>query len=64
MEYVTTINTEKVQCIDTVYSADSVEWCPVDGYNEVMVCGTYQLEAQHQTGDTQLNQVSSSWSPN
>ena len=58
MEYVTTTNTEQVQRIDTIYSADSVEWCPIDRYDEVMVCGTYQLEAQKQTEVTQLNQVS------
>ncbi|KAL4719674.1 hypothetical protein ACJJTC_002995 [Scirpophaga incertulas] len=29
---------------DTVYSADSVEWCPVEPYQNVLVCGTYQLE--------------------
>ncbi|XP_072932257.1 diphthine methyltransferase isoform X1 [Epargyreus clarus] len=29
---------------DTGYSADSVEWCPVAPYHDVLVCGTYQLE--------------------
>ncbi|XP_050670919.1 diphthine methyltransferase-like isoform X1 [Leptidea sinapis] len=28
----------------TEYSADSVEWCPVQGYTDVLVCGTYQLD--------------------
>ncbi|KAL0840927.1 hypothetical protein ABMA28_014723 [Loxostege sticticalis] len=28
----------------TGYSADSVEWCPVDPYRHVLVCGTYQLD--------------------
>jgi len=28
---------------DTVYSADSVEWCPAEGFTEFFVCGTYQL---------------------
>jgi diphthamide biosynthesis protein 7 len=28
---------------DTEYSADSVEWCPVAPYQNVFVCGTYQL---------------------
>ncbi|XP_041978350.1 diphthine methyltransferase isoform X1 [Aricia agestis] len=28
---------------DTGYSADSVEWCPVQPYTHVLVCGTYQL---------------------
>ncbi|XP_035432929.2 diphthine methyltransferase isoform X1 [Spodoptera frugiperda] len=29
---------------DTGYSADSVEWCPVEPYQDVLVCGTYQLD--------------------
>ncbi|KPJ08337.1 WD repeat-containing protein 85 [Papilio machaon] len=29
---------------ETGYSADSVEWCPVPPYNNVLVCGTYQLD--------------------
>uniref|UniRef100_A0A1B6GR75 methylated diphthine methylhydrolase n=1 Tax=Cuerna arida TaxID=1464854 RepID=A0A1B6GR75_9HEMI len=28
---------------DTEFSADSVEWCPVDKFQHVLVCGTYQL---------------------
>ena len=28
---------------DTEYSADSVEWCPNVPYQDVFVCGTYQL---------------------
>ncbi|XP_077980321.1 diphthine methyltransferase-like [Glandiceps talaboti] len=28
---------------DTEYSADAVEWCPVENYKHVLVCGTYQL---------------------
>ena len=32
------------QTIDTVYNADSTEWCPVDGFQDLLLCGTYQLE--------------------
>lgn len=28
---------------DTEFSADSVEWCPIDSFRNVFVCGTYQL---------------------
>ena len=28
---------------DVVYSADSVEWCPVEGFQDILLCGTYQL---------------------
>lgn len=29
---------------DTIYPADTVEWCPILGYNNIFVCGTYKLE--------------------
>uniref|UniRef100_A0A7M4EY99 Uncharacterized protein n=1 Tax=Crocodylus porosus TaxID=8502 RepID=A0A7M4EY99_CROPO len=32
-----------LQVVDTEYSADAVEWCPVAGWHSVLVCGTYQL---------------------
>ncbi|KAL4240914.1 Diphthine methyltransferase [Mactra antiquata] len=32
------------QTIDTLYSADSIEWCPIPGFEDIMLCGTYQLE--------------------
>ncbi|EDO48279.1 predicted protein, partial [Nematostella vectensis] len=28
---------------DTGYHADTVEWCPIEGFEEFLVCGTYQL---------------------
>ncbi|EIW68888.1 hypothetical protein TREMEDRAFT_31124, partial [Tremella mesenterica DSM 1558] len=31
---------------DTVYSADSVEFCPQVGYQDILVCGTYQVLEQ------------------
>jgi hypothetical protein len=36
------------ETIDTVYSADSVEWCPIEGFQDLMLCGTYQLEEAKQ----------------
>jgi diphthamide biosynthesis protein 7 len=29
--------------VDTVYSSDSIEFCPVAGYERYFTCGTYQL---------------------
>ncbi|WRT65597.1 uncharacterized protein IL334_002542 [Kwoniella shivajii] len=29
--------------VDTIYSADSIEWCPFEGYEDSFVCGTYQI---------------------
>ena len=31
--------------LDTQYSADAVEWCPIEGYRHVLICGTYQLDS-------------------
>ncbi|XP_023953135.1 diphthine methyltransferase isoform X1 [Bicyclus anynana] len=33
---------------ETGYSADSVEWCPVEQYRHALVCGTYQLDKSDQ----------------
>ncbi|GBP39869.1 Cyclin-dependent kinase 2-associated protein 1 [Eumeta japonica] len=33
----------------TAYSADSVEWCPLKKYADVLVCGTYQLDDNQNT---------------
>ncbi len=29
--------------VDTVFSADSVEWCPIAGKRNVLAIGTYQV---------------------
>ncbi|EGW07289.1 diphthine methyltransferase isoform X2 [Cricetulus griseus] len=34
---------QALQAVDTEYTADSVEWCPVEGCQHLLVCGTYQL---------------------
>lgn len=34
-----------LQAVDTELTADSVEWCPVEGCQHLMACGTYQLQA-------------------
>ncbi|XP_074145094.1 diphthine methyltransferase [Sminthopsis crassicaudata] len=35
---------ETVQVIDTEYSPDTVEWCPLKGMSNLLACGTYQLQ--------------------
>ena len=30
--------------LDTEYNADSVEWCHFGGYEDIVSCGTYELE--------------------
>ncbi|XP_069871288.1 diphthine methyltransferase isoform X4 [Dipodomys merriami] len=32
-----------LQAVDTELTADAVEWCPLDGCQRLLVCGTYQL---------------------
>lgn len=34
---------ETLQTWNTGLSADSLEWCPVEKYQHIFVCGTYQL---------------------
>lgn len=36
--------TRNLQVFDTELSADTVEWCPVATSNNILVCGTYQLQ--------------------
>ena len=36
-------NVEILQTFDTNLHADSVEWCPLEGLQHIMLCGTYQL---------------------
>uniref|UniRef100_A0A8C5U1I1 Uncharacterized protein n=1 Tax=Malurus cyaneus samueli TaxID=2593467 RepID=A0A8C5U1I1_9PASS len=31
------------QWVDTEFSADAVEWCPVEGWHRILACGTYHL---------------------
>uniref|UniRef100_A0A8C5R5P5 Diphthine methyltransferase n=1 Tax=Leptobrachium leishanense TaxID=445787 RepID=A0A8C5R5P5_9ANUR len=40
----TRCRTQTLQVIDTEYSADSAEWCPLDGCTNILACGTYQLK--------------------
>lgn len=36
--------TRNLQVFDTELSADTVEWCPVQRSNDILVCGTYELQ--------------------
>lgn len=35
--------TRTLQVVDTEFSADAVEWCPVEGWHSILACGTYHL---------------------
>uniref|UniRef100_A0A8D0HRB5 Diphthine methyltransferase n=1 Tax=Sphenodon punctatus TaxID=8508 RepID=A0A8D0HRB5_SPHPU len=43
--------TQTLQVVDTEYSADAVEWCPVEGWHNVLACGTYQLKKPESKSD-------------
>lgn len=38
------LTVETIQNFDTIYSADSVEWCHDEEHKNYFVVGTYQLE--------------------
>ncbi|XP_054440674.1 diphthine methyltransferase [Pteronotus mesoamericanus] len=42
-----------LQAVDTEYTADSVEWCPLEGCRRLLACGTYQLRAPE--GESELD---------
>lgn len=50
--------TYKTLCTkDTGFYADTVEWCPIKGFKDVLVCGTYQLiESKNLTGSASLEE--------
>ncbi|KAL0486154.1 diphthine methyltransferase [Acrasis kona] len=39
------MQTKKLFSFDTSYTADCVEWCPIEDYQQYAVCGTYLLDA-------------------
>ncbi|OWZ80747.1 WD40 repeat domain 85 [Cryptococcus neoformans Bt85] len=38
--------------VDTLYSADSIEFCPFEGFQDLLVCGTYQIVEPENGGRT------------
>lgn len=41
-----------IESFDTSFSADSVEWCPSENYEDIFVCGTYQLTNDESIGSS------------
>ena len=37
---------EKLFEVDTILTADSVEWCPFEALHQVLACGTYHLDEE------------------
>jgi len=37
---------KSLHSFDTEYTADVVEWCPAVGYQDVLLCATYQLNTE------------------
>ena len=48
--------TQLTPAVDTVLTADTVEWCPTPGLEEVLACGTYQLN-EHENGNTRVGSL-------
>ncbi|XP_039270666.2 diphthine methyltransferase-like [Styela clava] len=44
------IYAKEVYCETLTECPDSVEWCPSDGYKNIVACGTYQLLKQEKEG--------------
>ena len=45
-----------LQKLNTGQNADAVEWCPFDGLQHILLCGTYQLQEQaHTYTEVRLN---------
>lgn len=42
-------NLNNLQLIKTEENPDTVEWCPIPGYHDVLVCGTYELLEQDES---------------
>ncbi|RZF48420.1 hypothetical protein LSTR_LSTR014232 [Laodelphax striatellus] len=42
---------------DTVFSADSVEWCPDEEFAHILLCGTYKLEENSSESDSSVPQT-------
>lgn len=40
---------------DTIYPADTVEWCPISKYNDVFVCGTYKFDETNKSKTGTIN---------
>lgn len=48
-------NIQLLCSLDTEFSADSVEWCPIQEFHNIFVCGTYKLETQLTSSDNSTN---------
>uniref|UniRef100_A0A340TBA2 methylated diphthine methylhydrolase n=1 Tax=Anopheles minimus TaxID=112268 RepID=A0A340TBA2_9DIPT len=46
------LNIKTLASYDTEQPADSVEWCPQEGWEDIFVCGTYQLERDQESSPT------------
>lgn len=55
--------TRTLQVVDTEFSADAVEWCPVEGWHSILACGTYHLRPPDQVSPAPLRGESTSSSP-
>ncbi|XP_050419902.1 diphthine methyltransferase [Adelges cooleyi] len=48
-------NVTILDSFDTTYPADTVEWCPIEKYHHIFVCGTYKLNEESKTKTGAIN---------
>ncbi|RUS75484.1 hypothetical protein EGW08_016752 [Elysia chlorotica] len=46
---------EVIQKLNTGLNADTVEWCPLEGLQNILLCGTYQLQEQDTSTEQSTN---------
>lgn len=54
-----TKNALKINEYDTELNADSIEWCPIEGHHNILVCGTYQLDEKSADDSENVKNASS-----
>lgn len=54
----TTKNFTTLHIQDTIYNADSIEWCPIDPHRNIFACGTYNLIDEKRIGTIILFEIS------
>ncbi|KAL0110506.1 hypothetical protein PUN28_013845 [Cardiocondyla obscurior] len=50
------INVRTLTSFDTIFPADTVEWCPVEPYLHILACGTYELIEDEKKSETKSTQ--------
>ena len=52
-----TVNSASLGSDDTIYSADSIEFCPFSSHSNLLACGTYQLAKDEREDEPASNET-------